>query len=120
MNGPIFYCQYRIGKDGKIFKMYKYRTMIINADKELEKYLVENNQFKEEYSTYKKLKNDPRITKLGNFLRKTSLDEFPQFINVLKGEMSIVGPRPYLLKEKNDIGSYYVHIIKNEEDKQGG
>ena len=94
--GPIFYAQKRIGKDGKIFTIYKYRSMVVNADKKLNKYLRENEEAREEYRQYKKLKEDPRITKVGKFLRKTSLDEFPQFINVLKGEMSLVGPRPYL------------------------
>ena len=111
-NGPVFYVQKRIGKNGKLFRIYKYRTMIVGADKELRRYLKENQEEAEEYEKYKKLKKDPRITKFGMLLRKTSLDEFPQFINVLKGEMSIVGPRPYLLKEKKDMGEYYDHIIK--------
>ena len=94
-NGPIFFTQLRIGKDGKTFKMYKYRTMCENADDKLEKYLLNNKEIREEYEKYKKLKNDPRITKVGKILRKTSLDEFPQFPNILKGDMSLVGPRPY-------------------------
>lgn len=110
-DGPIFYDQLRIGKNGKIFKMYKYRSMVIGADDKLKEYLVENEEAREEYSKYKKLKKDPRITKLGDFLRKTSLDEFPQFINVLKGDMSLVGPRPYLQREKDDMGEYYKYII---------
>lgn len=109
--GPIFYRQKRIGKDGKVFTMYKYRSMIVNADKKLNKYLRENEEAKKEYEKYKKLKKDPRITKVGNFLRKTSLDEFPQFINVLNGEMSLVGPRPYLRREKKDMGRNYKTII---------
>ena len=111
-DGPIFYDQLRIGKNGKIFKMYKYRSMVIGADDKLKEYLAENEEAREEYSKYKKLKKDPRITKLGNFLRKTSLDEFPQFINVLKGDMSLVGPRPYLQREKDDMGEYYKYIIQ--------
>ncbi len=109
--GPIFYAQKRIGKDGKIFTIYKYRSMVVNADKKLNKYLRENEEAREEYRQYKKLKEDPRITKVGKFLRKTSLDEFPQFINVLKGEMSLVGPRPYLRREKKDMGENYKTII---------
>lgn len=109
--GPIFYRQKRIGKDGKVFTMYKYRSMIVNADKELNKYLRENEEAKKEYEKYKKLKKDPRITKVGNFLRRSSLDEFPQFINVLKGEMSLVGPRPYLRREKKDMEDSYKTII---------
>lgn len=111
--GPLFYCQERIGKDGKIFKMYKYRSMVVGADEKLFKYLQENEEARKEYKEYKKLKNDPRVTRVGNFIRKTSLDEFPQFINVLKGEMSLVGPRPYLPREKEDMGEYYTYIIKS-------
>lgn len=111
--GPLFYCQERIGKDGKIFKMYKYRSMVVGADEKLFKYLQENEKARKEYKEYKKLKNDPRVTKVGNFIRKTSLDEFPQFINVLKGDMSLVGPRPYLPREKEDMGECYTYIIKS-------
>ena len=84
--------------------MYKYRTMVINADKELEKYLAENKQMQEEYNKYKKLKKDPRITKIGDFLRKTSLDEFPQLVNVLRGSMSLVRTTPILVKRKRRYG----------------
>ena len=109
-SGPIFYTQERIGQDGKIFKMYKYRSMIIGADEKLKDYLQENEEARKEYKKYKKLKNDPRITKIGKILRKTSLDEFPQFINVLKGDMSLVGPRPYLLREKEEINGFFKYI----------
>ena len=112
-DGPIFYEQLRIGKDGKVFKMYKYRSMVVGADEILFKYLQENEEARKEYKEYKKLKNDPRVTKIGEFIRKTSLDEFPQFINVLKGDMSLVGPRPYLPREKEDMGEYYTYIIKS-------
>ncbi len=108
----IFFVQNRIGKDGKIFKMYKFRTMIIGAEEELEKLLIENEDLRNEYELNKKIKDDPRVTKIGKFLRKTSLDEFPQFINILKGEMSLVGPRPYLKREKKDIGKDYYKIIE--------
>ncbi len=108
--GPLFYSQKRIGKDGKIFKMYKYRSMVVGAEEKLKNYLEENEKAREEYKKYKKLKQDPRITKIGNFIRKTSLDEFPQFINVLKGEMSLVGPRPYLPEEKEEINGYFRYI----------
>lgn len=109
-NGPIFYSQYRMGKNGKLFKMYKYRSMVVGADEKLKKYLEENEEARKEYKKYKKLKHDPRITKVGEFIRKTSLDEFPQFINVLKGDMSLVGPRPYLEREKEDMNGYYKYI----------
>ena len=92
-NGPLFYTHERIGKDGKKFKMYKYRSMVTDADERLEKLLEEDEELRKEFYQNRKLKKDPRITKIGKFLRKTSLDEFPQFINVLKGEMSLVGPR---------------------------
>lgn len=111
-NGPIFYDQLRIGQNGKIFKLYKFRSMVIGADDILKKYLDENKEAKKEYEKYKKLKHDPRITKTGKILRKTSLDEWPQFINVLKGDMSLVGPRPYLPREKDDMKIYYEKITK--------
>ena len=108
--GPIFYVQERIGKNGKLFKMYKYRSMVVGAEEILEKYLEENVEARREYKKYKKLKRDPRTTKVGRFIRKTSLDEFPQFINVLKGQMSLVGPRPYLPSEKKDMNGFYKQI----------
>ncbi len=110
-DGPLFYEQLRIGKDGKEFRFYKFRSMVMNADEKLKDYLEKNEEARQEYIKYKKLKNDPRITKLGNFLRKTSIDEFPQFINVLKGDMSLVGPRPYLHREIQDMGDSYETII---------
>ena len=82
--GPIIYTQNRVGKGGKLFKLYKFRTMVVGADEILDKYLQENETARMEYEINKKLKNDPRVTKIGKILRKTSLDEFPQFINVLK------------------------------------
>ena len=110
--GPIFFVQERIGKNGKLFKLYKYRSMVVNADDKLSKYLAENEEAREEYRKYKKLRNDPRITVIGKIIRKTSIDEFPQFINVLKGEMSLVGPRPYLPREIKDMKEGYNEIIK--------
>lgn len=111
-NGPIFFVQERIGKKGKIFKMYKFRTMVVGAEDILNKHIKEQTEIGKEYVEHKKIKNDPRITKVGKFLRATSLDEFPQFINVLKGQMSLVGPRPYLPREKEDMGEYYDYIVK--------
>lgn len=111
-NGPIFFMQKRIGQDGKLFRLYKFRTMVVNADKILMKKLKEDKDFREKYLSYRKVENDERITTIGKLLRKTSLDEFPQFINVLKGDMSIVGPRPYLYRERKDMGAYYDYIIK--------
>lgn len=110
-NGPLFYSQKRIGKNGKIFKMYKFRSMCVGADEKLKKYLEENEEARKEYKKYKKLKYDPRVTKIGEFIRKTSIDEVPQFINVLKGDMSLVGPRPYLEREKDEMTFYYKYIV---------
>lgn len=110
-NGPIFYTQNRIGKNGKYFKLYKFRSMVVGADEKLTKYLAENEEARKEYRKYKKLKKDPRITPIGKFIRETSIDEFPQFINVLKGDMSLIGPRPYLPREKEDMKDAYYYII---------
>jgi lipopolysaccharide/colanic/teichoic acid biosynthesis glycosyltransferase len=101
--GPIFFKQARVGKDGKKFYMYKFRSMIINAEKELEK-LKELN---EADGPLFKIKKDPRITAIGQLLRKTSMDELPQLINVLKGEMSLVGPRPALPSEVEQYKSWH-------------
>lgn len=108
---PIFFTQERIGKNGKTFKIYKFRTMIPNAEKVLEELMEKDPKIKEEYTKNKKLVNDPRITKAGKFLREKSLDEFPQFINVFLGQMSLIGPRPYLPREKEDMGNYYKSVI---------
>jgi len=110
--GPVFFVQKRIGKDGKAFKLYKYRSMVVDADKVLKQYLINNPEKNEEFVKYRKLKDDPRITPVGRFIRTTTLDEIPQFINVLKGEMSLVGPRPYLFREKRAIKGAYNEIIK--------
>lgn len=110
----IFYSQIRIGKNGKEFKLYKFRSMIPNADEVLKELMDTNTNIFNEYSKNKKLKDDPRVTKVGKFIRKTSLDEFPQFINVFKGDMSIVGNRPYLPREKKDMGNYYNDIVKTK------
>ena len=111
-DGPLFYEQLRIGKNGKQFRMYKFRSMCVNADGKLKDYLENNEEARKEYKKYKKLKNDPRITKVGKVLRATSLDEFPQLINVLKGDMSLVGTRPYLPREREEMGEYYIGITK--------
>ncbi len=107
----IIFKQKRIGKDGKEINIYKIRSMVPNAEKVLEDLMEKDPKIKEEYLLNKKLKHDPRITKVGAFIRKTSLDEFAQFINVLRGDMTVVGPRPYLFREKEDMGEYYTDII---------
>ncbi len=115
----IFYSQDRIGKDGKTFKFYKFRSMVPNADEVLKQKLKEDKKLAKEYKINKKLKNDPRITKLGKFIRKTSLDELPQFINILLGHMSLIGNRPYLPREKKDMGKSYNEIIKTKPGLTG-
>ena len=97
--GPIFYVQQRIGKNHQPFNCIKFRTMVDNADRMLDTMIEDSAQMREEFEDNFKLKQDPRITKIGKFLRLTSLDEFPQFWNVLKGEMSVVGPRPLVPEE---------------------
>jgi undecaprenyl-phosphate galactose phosphotransferase len=92
--GPIFYSCTRIGQSGKPFTCYKFRTMYPDAEHKLQLLLASNPLYLQEWNVYFKLKNDPRITPIGHFLRRTSLDELPQFLNVLKGDMSLVGPRP--------------------------
>ncbi|OPF58800.1 multidrug MFS transporter [Clostridium baratii] len=94
-NGPILFSQDRVGKDKKVFKMYKFRSMVVNAE-ELKSKLKEQNEMS---GPMFKMKEDPRVTKIGKFIRKTRIDELPQLINVIKGEMSLVGPRPSLPKE---------------------
>jgi Undecaprenyl-phosphate galactose phosphotransferase WbaP len=111
--GPAFYNQVRVGKNGRPFKCWKFRTMVVGADQILQSYLDANPEAREEYEKDFKLKNDPRITSVGHFLRKSSLDEIPQFYNVLKGEMSLVGPRPIVEKEKHfyaDKIDYYLSV----------
>ena len=98
--GPIFFGHKRIGKNGKFFRVYKFRTMVPDAEKILEEWLNNNPKLKEEYEKDFKLKDDPRIVPIiGNFMRKSSLDELPQFFNSLIGDMSVVGPRPIVEKE---------------------
>ena len=107
----IFFVQDRIGKGGKIFRLYKFRSMVPDADKVLKKLLRENKEMHDEYQEMRKLTNDPRITKIGGVLRRTSLDELPQVINILKGDLSIIGCRPFLPREQRSMLSYYDDII---------
>src|SRR5690606_15386060 len=97
--GPPIYGHTRVGRDGKPFKCLKFRSMVINSQEILSQLLASDSAAREEWENDFKLKNDPRITKVGDFLRKSSLDELPQLINVLMGEMSLVGPRPIISEE---------------------
>jgi exopolysaccharide biosynthesis polyprenyl glycosylphosphotransferase len=100
--GPIFFAQTRVGKNGKPFKMYKFRSMVTNAEEMLKELLDKN----EVSGAMFKMKDDPRITRVGKFIRKTSIDELPQLFNVLKGDMSLVGPRPPLPREVEEYTPY--------------
>ena len=105
--GRVIFAHRRIGRGGREFKCYKFQTMVPNAQEALEKYLSANPEAKKEWEENFKLVNDPRVTKLGSFLRKTSLDEMPQLWNVIKGEMSLVGPRPIVAKEIERYGDNF-------------
>ncbi|CAM4114870.1 sugar transferase [Bacillus paranthracis] len=100
--GPVFFKQVRVGKDGREFGMYKFRSMVTDAEERL-KDLLQHNEVS---GAMFKMKDDPRVTKIGRFIRKTSIDELPQLLNVLKGDMSLVGPRPPLPREVKEYTSY--------------
>lgn len=106
--GPVFFKQIRVGKDEKDFGMYKFRSMVTDAEEKLQDLLQHN----EVSGAMFKMKDDPRVTKIGKFIRKTSIDELPQLINVLKGEMSLVGPRPPLLREVKTYTAYDKQRLK--------
>lgn len=109
--GPIFYVQERVGKNYKPFGCLKFRTMVYNADDLLSNLMTTSPHLREEFEDNFKLKQDPRITAIGKFLRLTSLDEFPQFWNVLKGDMSVVGPRPLVPEELPKYGRYMDKVL---------
>ena len=93
--GPVFYAQRRVGQDGRIFRCWKFRTMEVNAEQRLHELMLSDHRIAKEWQESQKLHDDPRVTKIGRWLRRTSVDELPQFINVLNGTMSVVGPRPF-------------------------
>jgi Undecaprenyl-phosphate galactose phosphotransferase WbaP len=102
--GPAIYSQKRLGKNGKVFNLYKFRTMETGAEEKLQELLTKDEKLREEYQKFHKLQNDPRITRVGRFLREISFDEFPQIWNIVRGEMSWVGPRAYLPSELHHMG----------------
>ena len=106
--GPIFFSHIRLGMDGKLIKVYKFRTMLPNAEELLKQLTLKQ---KMEFEKSFKLENDPRVTKFGQFLRKSSLDELPQLLNILKGDMSIVGPRPIIEREIEKYGIYGYKLL---------
>ncbi len=110
--GSVFYSAQRMGRDGRLFSCVKFRTMVPDAEAVLARMLEENPEAREEYARYHKLHDDPRVTRIGRVLRKTSLDELPQLWNVLRGEMSLVGPRPYLPRESAEIGTTQGEILR--------
>lgn len=114
----IFYAQKRVGKNGREFSMFKYRSMVPNADKVLAE-LLKQEKCHKQWEEFQKLEDDPRITKIGKFIRKSSLDEFPQFINVLLGQMSMVGPRPLIPGELKSHGGKAKDVAKYQSIKPG-
>jgi len=110
--GPVFYADKRMGRNGRLFSCVKFRTMVPDAEAALQRVLKEDEGLRKEYARYHKLQDDPRVTRIGRFLRSTSLDELPQLWNVLRGEMSLVGPRPYLPRESEEIGMTQSEILR--------
>jgi lipopolysaccharide/colanic/teichoic acid biosynthesis glycosyltransferase len=109
--GPVFFSHQRVGRNRRSFGCMKFRTMVPNADKKLQDLLDRSPEMRREFEETFKLKNDPRVTWIGKFLRVTSLDELPQFINVLKGEMSVVGPRPLVKEELSRYGDSIDYVL---------
>lgn len=105
--GPALYSQHRVGRHGRIFRFYKFRSMVLDSEEVLSSFLDSDPDAKSEWETFQKLNDDPRVTRFGRFIRKTSLDELPQFWNVLKGEMSLVGPRPCMPAQEGFYGAYW-------------
>lgn len=110
--GPVFYGHVRVGNGSRVFRAWKFRTMVRNADAVLNRHLAAHPALAEEWRLTQKLKDDPRVTRLGKLLRRSSLDELPQLINVLTGEMSLVGPRPIVASEVEKYGEYYVSYCR--------
>jgi len=117
--GPVFYGHKRIGQKGREFKCWKFRSMVIDADKQLEKILAESPEMRAEWEKDRKFTNDPRITKIGKILRKTSIDEIPQFFNILIGEMSFIGPRPVTKPELDKYGKNQNFILSVQPGLSG-
>jgi lipopolysaccharide/colanic/teichoic acid biosynthesis glycosyltransferase len=117
--GPIFFGHKRIGRDGQTFRCFKFRSMVIDADKRLSEILASDPVARNEWQLAHKLSNDPRITTIGSLLRRSSLDELPQLFNVLRGEMSLVGPRPIVVDEAWRYGRYLQHYLATKPGVTG-
>lgn len=109
--GPVIYSSNRLGIKGRLFPCFKFRTMHMDAEERLQELLSNDDLLRSEYEIYHKLQSDPRITRFGAFLRRSSLDELPQLINVLLGHMSLIGPRPYLLREASKMVGFIDVIL---------
>ena len=109
--GSVFYSCSRLGKDGRTFRFYKFRSMYNGAPKRLKEMMQRDPRISGEYLAYHKLQRDPRVTRVGRILRRFSLDELPQLWNIIKGDMSLIGPRPYLPEERSDLGESEVSIL---------
>ena len=112
MGGPVIFRHPRVGYRGKLFPCMKFRTMLPNGDEILQNHLANNPAAQEEWEKFRKLQDDPRVTRLGRFLRKSSIDELPQLFNVLRGEMSCVGPRPIVADELKKYGPHARHYLR--------
>jgi exopolysaccharide production protein ExoY len=109
--GPVVFAHYRIGRNGRPFRCYKFRTMVQNADLVLRELLARDARLRAQWERDQKLRHDPRITRIGHFLRRTSLDELPQLYNILRGEMAFVGPRPIVVQELRRYGVWKRHYL---------
>jgi len=109
MGGPVHYWQTRLGQGGRTFRFYKFRSMVHNADDILQQHLKSHPSEQLQWDKYQKLESDPRVTRVGRVMRKLSLDELPQFFNVLKGDMSLVGPRPCMVRQRSMYGKHWEH-----------
>lgn len=117
--GPVFYGHTRIGRNGKAFRCYKFRTMVQNGEEILKNHLLQNSAAREEWLATRKLQDDPRVTRVGAVLRKLSLDELPQLFNILRGDMSFVGPRPVVQDELDLYGRAAVYYLRSRPGLTG-
>lgn len=120
MGRPVHYWQMRLGQNGRPFRCYKFRSMVKGSDELLKRHLAQDAAARTRWEQFQKLEDDPRITRLGRVIRRMSLDELPQFYNVLKGDMSLVGPRPCMNRQRTLYGSSWVHYCQMRPGITGG